>query len=177
MIQAWMPTPPGDLKSIWHMINGTQWRSWLRHCAPSRKVTGSIPVVVTGIFHWHKPSGHTMDLGLTHTLTEMSTKNISWGGKGGRWVGLSTLPPPCAKCREIWELQPPGTLRTSGPVQACNGIALPLYTIKVKAGHVYNPYNSHFSIYNHTVTFICRYTHLILRVSVQPRKGLNMQRR
>jgi hypothetical protein len=27
------------------------WRSWLRHCATSRKVAGSIPDVVTGIFH------------------------------------------------------------------------------------------------------------------------------
>ena len=27
------------------------WRSWLRHCATSRKVTGSIPDGVIGIFH------------------------------------------------------------------------------------------------------------------------------
>ena len=31
--------------------------------------------------------------------------------------------PPCADCHEIWE---PDLLETSGPVQACNGIALPL---------------------------------------------------
>jgi len=30
---------------------GTRWRSWLRHCAANRKVAGSIPDVVTGIFH------------------------------------------------------------------------------------------------------------------------------
>jgi len=30
---------------------GTRWRSWLRHCATSRKVAGSIPDVVIGIFH------------------------------------------------------------------------------------------------------------------------------
>ena len=24
-------------------LRGTQWRSWLRHCATSRKVAGSIP--------------------------------------------------------------------------------------------------------------------------------------
>jgi len=34
---------------------------------------------VTGIFHWHNPSDHTMALGLTQPLTEMSTGNISWG--------------------------------------------------------------------------------------------------
>ena len=29
---------------------GTRWRSWLRHCATSRKVAGSIPDGLTGIF-------------------------------------------------------------------------------------------------------------------------------
>jgi len=49
----------------------------VRHCATSRKVAGSIPDGVTGIFHWHSPSGHTMALGLTQPLTEMSIRNIS----------------------------------------------------------------------------------------------------
>ena len=30
---------------------GTRWRSWLRHYATSRKVAGSIPDGVIGIFH------------------------------------------------------------------------------------------------------------------------------
>jgi hypothetical protein len=30
---------------------GTRWHSWLRHHATSRKVAGSIPDGVTGIFH------------------------------------------------------------------------------------------------------------------------------
>jgi len=38
------------------------------------------------------------------------------GGKGGRCVRLTTLPPSCANCLEIWAPQPPGTLR------ACPGI-------------------------------------------------------
>jgi len=33
------------------------------------------------------------------------------GGKGGQCVGLTTLPPSCADCLEIWGPQPPGTLR------------------------------------------------------------------
>jgi hypothetical protein len=33
------------------------------------------------------------------------------GDKGGRCVGLETLPPSCADCLEIWEPQPSGTLR------------------------------------------------------------------
>ena len=79
-----------------------RWRSWLRHCATSQKVAGSIPDGVIGIFHWHNPSGRTVGLGSTQPLTEMSTGNISWGGKGGRYVGLTTLPPSCADCLEIW---------------------------------------------------------------------------
>ena len=30
---------------------GPRWRSWLRHCATSQKVAGSIPDGVIGIFH------------------------------------------------------------------------------------------------------------------------------
>ena len=32
-------------------LGGTRWRSWLRHCVTSRKVAGSIPDGVNGIFH------------------------------------------------------------------------------------------------------------------------------
>jgi hypothetical protein len=32
-------------------------------------------------------------------------------GKGGRYVGLTTLQLSCADCLEIWEPQPLGTLR------------------------------------------------------------------
>jgi len=38
------------------------------------------------------------------------------GGKSGRCVRQTTLPPSYADCLEIWEPQPPGTLR------ACKGI-------------------------------------------------------
>jgi hypothetical protein len=37
---------------------------WLRHCATNRKVAGSIPDGVTGIFHWRNPSDRTMALGV-----------------------------------------------------------------------------------------------------------------
>jgi len=50
-----------------------------------------------------------MALGSTQPLTEMSARNISWG-KGGRYVGLTTLPLSCADCLEIWAPQLPGTL-------------------------------------------------------------------
>jgi len=90
------------------------WLSWLRHCATSRKVAGSIPDGVIGIFYWHNSSNRTMAL--------CSTQPRKWipgtlpGGEDGRCVGLTNLPPSCADCLGIWEPQPPGTLR------ACRGL-------------------------------------------------------
>ena len=48
---------------------------WLRCCATNRKVAGSIPDDVIGIFH----SDRTMVLGSTQPVTEISTRRISWG--------------------------------------------------------------------------------------------------
>jgi hypothetical protein len=87
---------------------------WLRHCATNRKVAGSIPDGVIGIFHWRNPSGRTMTLGLTQPQKWVS--GIFPRGKGGRCVGLTTLPPSCADCLKIWVPQPPGTL------MACKGL-------------------------------------------------------
>ena len=39
-----------------------------------------------------------MALGLTQPVTKMSTRYVSLGGKGGRCVGLTTLPSSCADC-------------------------------------------------------------------------------
>ena len=44
----------------------------------SRKVAGSIPDGVIGIFHWHNPSCRSMALESTQPLTEMSTRNTFW---------------------------------------------------------------------------------------------------
>ena len=57
---------------------GTRWCSSLRHRATRLKVPGSMPNGVNGIFHSYNLSGHTMALGLTRPLTQMSTRNISW---------------------------------------------------------------------------------------------------
>jgi len=58
---------------------GTAVAQWLRCCATNRKVAGSIPNGVIGIFHSHNPSDRTMALGSTRPLTEMSIRTISWG--------------------------------------------------------------------------------------------------
>jgi len=52
-------------------------------------------------FHWFNSSDHTMVLGSTQPLTEMSTRHISRGGKGSWCVGLTILPPSSADCLEI----------------------------------------------------------------------------
>ena len=51
-------------------------RSWLRHCATSRKVAGLTPDGVIGILHLRNPSGRTMTLGLTQPLTEMTKGKV-----------------------------------------------------------------------------------------------------
>ena len=63
-----------------------------------------------------------MALGSTQPPTEMSTRFIS-RGKGDRCVRLTTLAPPCAVVMKSGNLN---FLEPSGPLQACNGNALPL---------------------------------------------------
>ena len=99
---------------------------WLRCCAKNRKVAGSIPDDVIEIFHWHNSSDRTMALGWTQPLTEMSTRRISIGGKCGRCVSLTILPPSCAVVMKSGNIN---FLEPSGPIQACNGTALPLPNI------------------------------------------------
>jgi hypothetical protein len=49
------------------------------------------PMVSVGIVRWRNPSGSTVDLGLTQPLTEMSTRNISWGVKVAGANNLTTF--------------------------------------------------------------------------------------
>jgi hypothetical protein len=49
------------------------------------------------IFNLLNPSSSTMALGSTQPITEMSTKKIPLGVKGGRRVGLATLPPSVSR--------------------------------------------------------------------------------
>jgi len=107
---------------------GTRWRSWLRHCATSWHVAGSISDGVTGIFHWHNPSGRTMALGVTQPLTEISTRNFFWGVKAAGvkgWQPYHLHMPIVLKSRRF------NPLETSGPVQACNGIFLMYFHIYI----------------------------------------------
>ena len=85
-------------------LGGTQW-----------KVAGSISDDVTGIFHWHNPSDCSMAPGVDSASERNEYREYFLGGKSGRCVRLTTLPPSCIDCLEIWEL--PGTPR------ACNRLA------------------------------------------------------
>jgi hypothetical protein len=49
---------------------------WLRCCATNRKVAGSIPDGVVGLFHSHNPSDRTMALGSNQPLTNEYQEHI-----------------------------------------------------------------------------------------------------
>ena len=81
-------------------------------------------------FHWNFfyiiLSGCTMALEWTQPLTEMSTKCTV-----GRCVSVTTLPPSCAFVMKSGNLN---FLEPSGPLQACNGTALPFYFLYNSGG-------------------------------------------
>jgi hypothetical protein len=89
--QVWKIFPPRGLDSQTVHSVSSLYTAWatpvrLRYCATSRKVAGSIFGVVIGVFHWHKPSGSIMTLGLAQPPTWMSTRDNSWGVKlAGAW--------------------------------------------------------------------------------------------
>ena len=89
---------------------GTAVAQWLRCCATNRKVVGSIPAGVSGV-----DSASNRNEYQEHFL----------GVKCGRCLRLTTLPSFCAVVTKSGNLN---FLEPSGPVQACNGTALPLGT-------------------------------------------------
>jgi len=108
--------------SMW----GTRWRSWLRHWVTRREVAVSILDGVIGIFLWRNLFGRNMALGLTHTIKEMSSRNISWGGGGLKAAGVYSCQPYHLRVPTVMKSGSLKLLEPSGPVQACNGITWPL---------------------------------------------------
>jgi len=58
--------------------------------------------------------------GVDSTSNRSEYKEYFLEGNVGRCVGLTTFPPLCADCLQIWEPQPSGTL---GACPVCNGTA------------------------------------------------------
>jgi hypothetical protein len=100
--------------------------SWLRHYATSQKVTGSNPSEVD-FFNLPNYSSHTMALGSTQPLPEMSTRNFLGGGVRGGWrVRLTTLPLSVSRLSK----GNVGPLTSHNPVglhSLCTGIPLPFF--------------------------------------------------
>jgi hypothetical protein len=101
-------TIPRALVSLFKKLCTSYWVRLVWGTATSRKVAGFIPDGDNKVFH----SGRTIALGLTQPLTP----GIFPRGKGDRCLGLTTLPHSQDNCFEVWELQPPRTLR------ACPGL-------------------------------------------------------
>jgi hypothetical protein len=68
--------------SVWSLYirtdNPVFWSFWFL-LQPNHQYYHSKLYFLTGIFHWNNPSGRTMAMGSTQSLTEMSTRNNSWG--------------------------------------------------------------------------------------------------
>ena len=75
------------------------------------------------IFYWHRIFTIALWPWGWHSLWQKWVPGVFPGGKGGRCVRLTNLPPSCAVVMKSGNLR---FLEPSGPAQACNGVALPL---------------------------------------------------
>ena len=103
-------------------VCGTAVAQWLRCCATNRKVAGSIPAGVSGFFIDLKSFRSHYGTGVDSASNRNEYQVYILGVKGGRCVRLTTLPPSCAIVTKSVNLN---FLEPSGPVQVCNGTALP----------------------------------------------------
>jgi hypothetical protein len=82
---------------------GIRWCSWLKHCPTSWKVACSI----SNWCHWNFSLTESFcphhGLGVNSASDRNEYRNYFMGGKGGRFIGLTTIPPSYAYCVEIWE--------------------------------------------------------------------------
>jgi len=90
-----------------------------------------------------------MALGSTQPLVKMSTGNIP-GGKGGRCVRLTTSPPSCAECHEIWQPKAPGSLwATPGRLQDSFIILIQFHTSVISLTHFFRSILIVYSTFHH----------------------------
>jgi len=94
-------------------VRGTAVAQWLSCCATNRKLDGSIPDGVIGIFHWHPIALWSWG---RLSLKQKWVPGAFPGGKNGRCVRLTTWPPVWAIVTQSGNLnfvEPSGHL---GPV-------------------------------------------------------------
>jgi len=134
--------------------SGTAVAQWLRCCATIRNVAGSIPAGVSGFFNDIKSFRSHYGPGVDSASNRNEYREYFLGGKGGRCVRLTTLPPSCAVFTKSGNLN---FLEPSGLVQACNGTALP-FTMKRHCFLVISNFSTWYSI--DTLVIICDVTTL-----------------
>ena len=95
-----------------------------------------------------------MALGSTPASNRDEYQEYFLGSKGGRCVGLTTLPPSCADCLEISGLQLPGVLRACPSVcRNCFAYRIIVFDTAFKTGTV-----------QYIVHFICCTPSVIIHV-------------
>jgi hypothetical protein len=102
---------------------GTAVAQWLRCCATNWKVAGSILAGVSGFFNGIIFFRSHYGPGVDSASNRNEYQEYFLGGKAGRYLRLTTLPPSCGVVMKSGNLK---FLEPSGPVQAFNGTALPL---------------------------------------------------
>jgi hypothetical protein len=74
-------------------------------------------------FHWHNPSGRTVDVGSAQPLTDMTIRGIPWRGRGVKAAGAYGWLFSAIMSRLSGNLGSLNLLEPTGPVQACIEIA------------------------------------------------------
>ena len=130
---------------------GTAVAQWLRCCATNRKVAGSIPAGVSGIFIDIKSWSH-YGTGVDSASNRNEYQEYFLGVKSGWCVRLTTLPPSCAVVMKSGNLN---FLVPSGPLQACNGTDLPYFTYRTSRATCISTLSLSTLLVEHIINSLC----------------------